>query len=846
MIKNKKNINYILAFIIPFCVLLFGFNLCLHGGKSILYGDLQGQYVPLFSYLKNVLSGNATFAYTFTKGLGGSMISTYAYYLMSPLNMIIKFVPYNLIPLGLLGIIILKLSLAGLTSYIYLSNHLKTNSKKLLVLSTCYAVSAYSVNYSFCLMWIDALYMLPLIFLGLKRIINGKSSLMYILCLFYTIYCNYYIAYMVCIFIVIYFIYEVYMDDIYKNKKELLSVFIRVLLSSLIACFLTMFIMIPMLKDLSQSARAVGNYAGNFNLSNVSNNFDFINIIKQLLIGYSIHDTFNMSTFDIYMGIVNIPLIYFYFINNKIDIKEKKFTLFVLVLLISSYSIKYLNYIWHGFAFPNGLNYRFTFLFIFYFTIVLSKSLLNINSIKKINYYIFALVYVLIMNMIININFREIYINVYLSTSLIIIYLTLLYNLSNSKIDIKQKKDLKIFVILLVCLELSLNIYLCLNKNYFFSNKEFNDYINIYSKEINKLRKKDTSFYRMNQNDIFNLIHGLLLNYNGIQSFLSTNSKKTMKFMKINGYFANEISIVNSTDNFIVPDSLIGLKYYYTYDDCKAGYEPIDTYTFSTSFGLMYEYFFTDFNVCKNNNAMGLGYLIDNDWNTYADNLNNFSYSLVNSSILNSMVEEKYSILNEYDNVEKINYIEYKFKANDSDYIYITYMAKSLGELHVYINGNEVYYGDFPNNIVLIENKYKGEEITIKFKAEIIHDLGNVKVYDFNYEEFEKAINELKKHELELEVFSDTYIKGKINVVDGKNVLFTSIPNDLGWTAYVDGKETPITELYEAFVGLELENGEHVVEFKYHIPGLKLGCIISGITFIIMCVYLKLEKKLVK
>ncbi|MDD7428417.1 MAG: YfhO family protein, partial [Oscillospiraceae bacterium] len=51
--------------------------------------------------------------------------------------------------------------------------------------------------------------------------------------------------------------------------------------------------------------------------------------------------------------------------------------------------------------------------------------------------------------------------------------------------------------------------------------------------------------------------------------------------------------------------------------------------------------------------------------------------------------------------------------------------------------------------------------------------------------------------------------------------------NEPGWTVYVDGAETEITELYDALIGVPITAGTHTVEMKYFPPGLKVGIIIT-------------------
>ena len=76
--------------------------------------------------------------------------------------------------------------------------------------SLCYAFMAYNINFQINIMWIDGIILLPLVMLGIDKLINENKYKLYIITLFITIFSNYYIGYMICIFSVLYFIYKIY------------------------------------------------------------------------------------------------------------------------------------------------------------------------------------------------------------------------------------------------------------------------------------------------------------------------------------------------------------------------------------------------------------------------------------------------------------------------------------------------------------------------------------------------------------------------------------------------------------------------------------------------------------
>ena len=134
----KKHKGYFLAFLIPLVIyfLFFLWKGCFTD-KTILSSDMHDQYMPLFHYLRNVLHGDASFPYTFSKGLGGGMYGTLFYYFANPFNLLVYF--FEDIPLFLNLLVILKLALSGLTCYTFLKYKFK-DEKYLLIFALAYAL----------------------------------------------------------------------------------------------------------------------------------------------------------------------------------------------------------------------------------------------------------------------------------------------------------------------------------------------------------------------------------------------------------------------------------------------------------------------------------------------------------------------------------------------------------------------------------------------------------------------------------------------------------------------------------------------------------------------------------
>ena len=92
---------------------------------------------------------------------------------------------------------------------------------------------------------------------------------------------------------------------------------------------------------------------------------------------------------------------------------------------------------------------------------------------------------------------------------------------------------------------------------------------------------------------------------------------------------------------------------------------------------------------------------------------------------------------------------------------------------------------------------------------------------------------------------NSSYIHGTVET-DADGWLFLSVPNEKGWTAYVDGCEAEILKADYAFCAIAVGAGSHEVELRYETPLLKEGVVISCVglaMFAAMCVYLILKEK---
>jgi hypothetical protein len=107
--------------------------------------------------------------------------------------------------------------------------------------------------------------------------------------------------------------------------------------------------------------------------------------------------------------------------------------------------------------------------------------------------------------------------------------------------------------------------------------------------------------------------------------------------------------------------------------------------------------------------------------------------------------------------------------------------------------------------------------------------------YQFDYDMFKEDIDKLKENQWNITEYNDRYVEGTITA-EADQLMLTTIPTEKGWTVKVDGKKVDTVEVLNAFIGIELEPGEHTVTMKYTPPGFVVGmcCVVVGIGLVVL------------
>lgn len=799
MRKNKKIFYGFLAFFIPFIILTIIF--CLNGlfsDNTIIRGDAFAQYYPLFNYLKGILSGTNSLFYSFSKNLGGTMYGTFFYYLSSPLNLFIKFINVNDISLFVAFLIIVKMSLCSLTMFLYMNYKYNNCNLILLMFSICYALMGYNINFFINIMWLDVVIMAPIVLLGLDKLINKQSPTLYVISLFISIFCNYYISYMLCIFCIVYFIYQVLLK--YDNKSDRLFVTKRFLIFSLLTGLMCSFFLIPCFVESRNYFRSLN--AGSIFVFD----YNIFDIFSKTYIGsIDFKDILNYSSMNLYCGIIMIPLVYLFLVNENISKKKRKLTLLVLIFMILPCFVFPLNYVWHLFSKPYFYSYRYSFLLCFFIINIAyqSYSNFNINKLKVLFYLVFYLIISFYFILITHFGNYYDFLNykmIWITLTFLFIYL-LLFKIKNSSIS-------KILLCILLLTENILNLSIIFNKITFFSKDGLN--YSVYSELVDKYRNERVEFSsRLTGND------SLLMNYYGINNFLSTNNNRVLSFFTQLGFkrkFTDQ-NIYTYQDGQYILDSLIGLKYIISTNEMKY-YSLVERVSFDDK-----EYY-----IYENPNSLGLGYMIK-------DECNNIEYDFnYDEKVFNCLFGFDKKIYREYDIHQNENLYS-SFIKNDTNF-YLFY--PNIVDTNISSDDDLISY---TKNYILFENSEKNYKF--QFSGDDI-DKEKLKIYYFDFERFKSQVNKINKDNFSYKIVNNKIV-GSINSDSG--LLMITIPYEKGFIIKVDGKNVDYKEVLDTFIGIDLTSGYHNISIEYSQPYLKLGVFVSILSFGLILVYVKYDKK---
>lgn len=565
------------------------------GNSSILSLDFQAQYIYYFEELRSLLTEGGSWLYTWSRTLGGEFMGYLTYYLGSPFNLLVVLFPEKHIAMAVSFIVLVKIGAMGATFAIYLHKTRRPSEMRTLIFSAMYALCGYVAVQQYNPMWLDAVIWLPLLVLGIERLIKDKKIILYIVSLSLILTANYYIGYMCCIFTLIYFVcyYILVRPELVcenEGKKNFFSyvgtrAFFRIAFATVVAMLISAFMLLSAYYSLTFGKTGFSNPNFDFKFK-----FDLLDIFVKMLPGS--YDTVRDNGLPlVYSGVLSIILLPVFYMSNSISSRRKIIMSALLGVLLVSFLINPIDLAWHGFSAPNWLNFRYSFIFSFVVIVMACDAFESMESVSfgKIGASAAcALVLVAIVQKF-GYSFKQgtktleldDLLCIGLSALFILAYIAILYALKKGK----AKETVTLILAVTVCVELFANSIISVGQlesdvgyvkynNYSKanSNKEMYD---SYSGSVERMRViydqirvGDAGFFRT-ESTLYRQRGGvneqMAVGFNGISASTSTLNKSVIRLMCKMGY-ASTSHWTKYLGGTPVGDALFGIKYIITGD----------------------------------------------------------------------------------------------------------------------------------------------------------------------------------------------------------------------------------------------------------------------------------------
>lgn len=841
MQKKNKIVYYVLACIIPAILwaLVFAKPHITQGSYTLLTSDLNGQYVSYLMYFRNALLKGDSLFFTFSGLLGTDTAGLIGYYLLSPLNLLVLIFPADKIARAIFWIVSLKVVLAGFTASVFFGKK-RGYDLRCLIFSTTYALSGYVFAYFMHIMWLDSIYMLPLVALGLEKLVKEGRKSVYIISLAYTFITCYYTGYMVAGFSLLFFFYLLFIDK--RKAKDIFTKCLSFFVSSVIAALISAAALIPAL--LSQ----YGSRGENLPQEPIKQTV--VQMISRFFTGAYSAKEFSEGAPHVYCGMLVLFLVIIFFMPQKEKRNKRRvyITAIFVALFLLSFSIDRLDIVWHIFSKPHSFTHRYAFIFVFVMLIIAEQTLFE--EIKKVNIASILFADLIIAGMYFSVLYMKIEavnkILLHLDLVSVIIISLLLYFSA-----VKERFSLKYASILIALIQL---IMVAANGYAYVSVYQFDDhsaegFYDFVEPIINRVNEYDSGLFRIEKSFFNTNNDAMMMSYNGFSHFSSADKYFVRNFMADLGYNKNYFWVYYDKGATIAGDSLLGMKYFIS-KDAYENYKIIDTVN--------------DMKIYENPYALPVGFLCDSGildlkldheapfsnqqkiYNALLGEEKNFfhiydDYSMDISDNLTWNIQDDGSNMFVRESEAEEGIITIRFTAIDNNPTFLFLSSVYEPDVTVLVNGENLgsYLSTYHQGVLPIGSFEAGSEVEIKVSLRKLHaGFENPQIASIDMDKFGAVSQRLQQGGWNILEHNSMYIRAEIFAEHDK-LVFTSIPYFDGWKVYVDGVEVKTLKVCDTLLAFPVQNGDHIIEMKYEVKGAGLGLVltIAGVLLFVITIW---------
>ena len=857
----KVNRYVYLAFFMPVIILVVVFaasGIYPFGQQQLAIIDMYHQYVPFLSELQYRLQGGGSLFYSWNSGSGCNFWCLLSYYGASPLNLLLILFPKSLIMEGVSVVLLIKVGLTGSFMYIYLKNVYNPSEMiedrraglKTALFASMYALCTYTIGYYWCIMWLDAVMLLPLLMLGLNRLITDGRMALYTICLALIVFINYYIAILVCIFVLVYYpvFYFITVRD--RGAKACLFTTLRAVGASLLGIAMSAVMLLPTFISMQNAY-----YFSSSMPEDWSFYYDVLDVVNQMF--PVAHLTYLEGLPNLCCGFFVTAMLACYYISNEISYREKILNGAFLIFMFLCLNINKLDFIWHGMHFPNQLPHRFSFVICFVRVTMAYRAFNRLNGIGKNRIFAlfivigayFILAQKILQSAVDNMNFF-----VYYGLALTAAYGTLLGLYKQQKLTRRPFLGLlAVIVVAEMCVSTSMYFDTMGNssRETYNENKASVTRLAKYAAEESGATSDGGNgrFARMEIDDA--IIHNCpaFYHYRGMGQFSSTLNSNTTTLMErigleghpgSNRFNYNETSPVTSCITNV--DYLIAKNR--KLNDPDFSFVKMDK----------------DSRLYASNYPLSIGYMLPESirtWRPYDTNpfinLDDYVRAATSGkveSVFRNMGQGEVTGINTDAEYVSDSHIESTLRdVGSRGGVTIKYTAEENAKYYVYIASDyaeeiNIECQDDPEEISVqadcgsilnIGVMKPGQEFKIKVDFEM-GKTGRITCYVCTLDQaaWDNAYKMISSNLMTVTDATDTHIKGTVDAGSG-GVLVTSIPFEEGWTMKIDGRKTDIGELTgDCWISAGLSEGTHEIELFFRPEGFINGLLVTIASILVL------------
>lgn len=839
----KENRWYILAsFFLPLALMVIVYlTIGIYPGssRSVLASDAFSQFSNFHASFRNMLLGKQGLFYNWNASMGLNYLSLVSYYLGGFFTPLVIFFPNQLMPDALYFLTLLKIGAAGLAFWFYAKGSFKLPDWSRVALSVTYALMSFAIAHSEIIMWLDAFVYLPLIILGINRVMDlKKPTVLFVsyLMLFLT---SFYMGFMIGVFSVLYFIARLITNwKLYKKSIVPYGV------TSLLAGFASMIMILPSILDLRANGEELSQIS-TFK-TEATSWWDFI--AKNLIGSY---DTTKYGSIPfIYIGLLPLALCLFFFICKKIPWKNKIAYGAIAAILIASFYIQPLNLFWHGMHAPNMFLFRYAYLLSFLVITLAAWGWEKLDHENILQLVAACLLLIALFAIFWGMKGKDYNylknISLYITIGFLAVYALVLTGHYFNKIPLKV---LSVLLLLLMCTEAFINSDFMVRgvlKDWNYASRSLytQPYPSIKAL-VDETKDENKTFYRMENLDPVSSNDAFNYGYSGVSMFSSIRNRHSSGYMDQLGFRSRGTNLnIRYQNNTLLADAFTGIKY----NIAKA--KNLNKYGFKKTSTV------GEYNLFENNYALPLAFTaprsIDKLQASPNDNLG------TQTQLFNALSQEQF----QYFQFLPMTQVDTK-NATVTNAGNITTITEKQGNVakdvswRVQVPANtQAYLSLYPYDFAELESStatvtangqtrqaqigisgqyydlgYYQKATTVTFTASFYGtktiSFQNPQVLALDTVAYQLAVDKIKDNGIDMKVGKRS-AEGTVNAKEAQT-LITTIPYDEGWTAKVDGKKVDTKAFQNAFVSIHVPKGKHKVTFSY----LPKGFIAGAVSFIV-------------